>query len=265
MAGSDESSTPDSIPLADTEIDRLLREAEALTTAVAAEIGAAAQAGAARSGLPDASSGDAEAAAEAVERDIGQLDRQLGDADPASEAPGTNEHPGDSPATAGAADGPRVEHAPATGDGVHAAGAGPDGPGRLLSPLSKETTADPGERSAKSKETAGTPATDKSADGATQGGSADPPVPRPKRTIRSLAISAIRGVPRGIRTIVRAPSSTSQDLLLLLDRPFKNISAVNKGRIGIIALITIVLGAISILLPLLLGGNPYEHIGPYPE
>ena len=53
-------------------------------------------------------------------------------------------------------------------------------------------------------------------------------------------------------------------LFVLLDRPFQGMSSEAKLRIGLVGLVTILMGSAAWVLPCMISHNPYLEIGPRP-
>ena len=63
--------------------------------------------------------------------------------------------------------------------------------------------------------------------------------------------------------LVTAPPRVVAGLLVWADRPFAKLSTGSKKRIGIVAIVTLVMGVLSVVLPMLVNGNPYTDMKRY--
>lgn len=91
---------------------------------------------------------------------------------------------------------------------------------------------------------------------------AAPPI---RRRAMQVAGAAIRLVRRMLPVLLFKPPNMILGVFVLLDRPFSGLSQVAKHRIGLVAVVTVIMGALSFLLPILFGGNPYTDIPAYAE
>ncbi len=299
MAEGEDNTMPEPVPLADADVDRLLREAEVLTEEMVSETGAERPDPDGAAGAVGAiETGDAIAAVEDAEQKILQLDEVLGAADeaasigrvaaetdgespqlvdhvaraPTSE-PGEEYSPESSPSAPGAQtegpapSGPQVEHNE-SGIEISASPEGADA-ASLMPPLTApESNTDVG-AGPEAPVAAEDDATDESDDeGSTETGVAvdeSASGPATKRTIRQIAVAALRAGRRASLTAMLALPNTFLRTLIVLDRPFAGLSPRAKRRIGLIGLVTLLMGLMSIVLPGMLKHNPYADIGPYLE
>ncbi|GMU33080.1 MAG: hypothetical protein HS101_08820 [Planctomycetia bacterium] len=65
------------------------------------------------------------------------------------------------------------------------------------------------------------------------------------------------------KAIALAPVKATIAVLVLIDKPFAGLSATTKLALGLIGLISLIMGVAAIFLPKLLQSNPFEHVGPY--
>ncbi|MFQ5424560.1 MAG: hypothetical protein ACE5F9_11340 [Phycisphaerae bacterium] len=297
MAESEDNTTPEPVPLADADVDRLLREAEVLTEEIVSETGAERPD---PDGAADAAgtieAGDAIAAVEDAEQKILQLEDVLGAADeaastsqvaaetddesppvvdqvaraPTSEpgeeySPESSPSAPDAPTEGPAPSGPQVEHNE-SGVDISASPEGADA-ASLMPPL----TAPESDTDAGAEPDTPVAADDNTADNPDDEGSTETDVavdesasvPAAKRTIRQVAVAALRAGRRVFLTAMLALPNAFLRTLIVLDRPFAGLSPQAKRRIGLIGLVTLLMGLASILLPSLLHHNPYADIGPY--
>ncbi len=65
------------------------------------------------------------------------------------------------------------------------------------------------------------------------------------------------------KAIALAPVKATIAVVVLIDKPFAGLSATTKLALGLIGLISLIMGVAAIFLPKLLQSNPFEHVGPY--
>lgn len=65
------------------------------------------------------------------------------------------------------------------------------------------------------------------------------------------------------KAIALAPVKATIAAVVLIDKPFAGLSATTKLALGLIGLISLIMGVAAIFLPKLLQSNPFEHVGPY--
>jgi hypothetical protein len=65
------------------------------------------------------------------------------------------------------------------------------------------------------------------------------------------------------KAIALAPVKAAIAVVVFIDKPFAGLSATTKLALGLIGLISLIMGVAAIFLPKLLQSNPFEHVGPY--
>ncbi|OWY70759.1 hypothetical protein B7486_14230 [cyanobacterium TDX16] len=65
------------------------------------------------------------------------------------------------------------------------------------------------------------------------------------------------------KAIALAPVKATIAVVVLIDKPFAGLGATTKLALGLIGLISLIMGVAAIFLPKLLQSNPFEHVGPY--
>lgn len=90
---------------------------------------------------------------------------------------------------------------------------------------------------------------------------AEPPASFPARSV------GWRRFPRAIFSITKAialaPVKATISVVVLIDKPFAGLSVTTKLALGLIGLVSLIMGVAAIFLPKLLQSNPFEHVGPY--
>ena len=65
------------------------------------------------------------------------------------------------------------------------------------------------------------------------------------------------------KAIALAPVKAAIAVVVFIDKPFAGLSATTKLALGLIGLISLIMGVAAIFLPKLLQSNPFEQVGPY--
>jgi hypothetical protein len=97
----------------------------------------------------------------------------------------------------------------------------------------------------------------------------DPPVPQviapqPKVPLKNRLATIGRCVLDGLTVVPNTIANFVLRLFVLLDRPFREMSSEAKLRIGLVGLVTILMGSAAWVLPCMISHNPYLEIGPRP-
>jgi hypothetical protein len=82
-----------------------------------------------------------------------------------------------------------------------------------------------------------------------------------KRPLKERLLAAGMSIPRAAKSAAATIPSAFLLLLENLDRPFAGVSPATKQLIGYIAIVTLLMGIASLVLPGLLEHNPYEKLG----
>ena len=268
MTSAEGNSTPPDPPLADEEVDRLLREAEALTLEISKETGVET---CDQDTLPPGTDSevplDAEAAAENAKSQVQELASVLSNDDVneliqrAAEASEAEEPPSGAITECAPESGLSVEHAP-TGEDLPGSDLGAAAAG--LAPLTSQATeSDPESPIVSGREDPQQAAKPEPVDSETHPAESEQEQARKKIPLRARIKTAIRFARRCGATALLALPNACLGTLILLDRPFAGLTATTKRRIGLIGIITVVMGILSFVLPMLLSNNPYEGIEPY--
>ncbi len=283
MTSAEGNSTPPDPPLADEEVDRLLREAEALTLEISKETGVETRD---QDTLPPGADSevplDAEAAAENAKSQVQELASVLSDDEVnkliqgAVEASEAEEPPSDAITECMPESGLNVEHAPTSDD---LPGSDPGASAAGLAPLTSQATeSDPESPIVSGRDDP--PQAAKPGPAAPEANASERTTPEPgdsekdpaeseqkqarkKVPLRARIKTSIRFARRCGATALFALPNACLGTLILLDRPFAGLTATTKRRIGLIGIITVVMGILSFVLPMLLSNNPYEDIEPY--
>lgn len=65
------------------------------------------------------------------------------------------------------------------------------------------------------------------------------------------------------KAVALAPVKATISVVVLIDKPFAGLSATTKLALGLIGLVSLIMGIAAIFLPKLLQSNPFENIAPY--
>jgi hypothetical protein len=249
-------------PLSDAEIDRLLREAEALTSEVAAMTGAAGRAPAGAVSIEPGTAADPLAALEAVQANVLNIDDIISASIP-------DELPPDAYAGAGSRTAWQPGAAAFDGAaGLKAFEAGPrienDSSEELMPPSGLRV--EHGERTGEAGEQ--DPATKRDSPGGAE------PATQPEsarqwtdwrgavRRLAGLPAAGVRVLRRSLRMSVPRWGAWA---LVAVDWPFRRVSTETKNKIGVIAIITLLMGVVSWTLPVFVtfnsGGQVTETAG----
>lgn len=296
MAGPEGNPTPrDPSPMADEEVDRLLREAEALTDEISNETGvenrnedvapadadpdapvdveAAAERASNRArevadvlsdDEGDAPKGGAASAESASGRsaDAQYESPELADASTDEAGAPTEEPPDVSTAKSGL----RVEHDPKGGDSPHS---GDRASAAELPPLTSRNAdsikpAPPRPRASTPAAAAAAPEAE-SGESSTEAGAGEATQPASRSSVKAGLTASLGFARRCGSAALFALPNACLGALILLDRPFAGLSANTKRRIGLMGIVTVVMGMLSFVLPILLADNPYKDMPPYPQ
>ncbi len=275
MPESPNNPNPDQPPLTigDQEIERLLQQAESLTHEIVEGVGAEASPDA-PTGNPAGQLGDAEpdpeAAVELVTQDVAQL---VADVSEPPAAPSAESF--DAEAIDAEADGAEAANGPEAAESVAA-----------VDQDVEATEDDAAIESAEANEadelvpiesgTSDAPATESLVVAAVVEQSASP---QPESPLLPVAPEPDNSVPprrpfAGLmkhaaiytaRTIVFAVPNICIRLLMLLDWPFRGISPGFKNALGVIGLITMLMGGVAMVAPSMMKHNPYAAMPPFPQ
>ncbi|MFQ5430410.1 MAG: hypothetical protein ACE5E1_08890 [Phycisphaerae bacterium] len=246
----------------DSDVSRLLDEADSLSKEITADIGATSPVQDSEAVPPVGESAvDPIEATARVEEDVRQLNDLLHDPD--------SDRAADSPDTQAEADDIDDEaplEADEPGETVEDAAADPavSAETRAADAVDSEEASDSADRAAEEPSDGTPPREEEEGEAAEESApasedEAEPaPAPPARRSVAAVMRSALRagvGVPRfAFRTVGR--------LAILFDTPFTWVSPAAKRVIGYLALATLLTGAASWVLPALLNGNPFADMTP---
>jgi hypothetical protein len=272
MAEPDNASLPnDPLTAGEDDIERLLGQAETLAIEIATSTGveptsaAPAANATAEAGVPEGSAPDPLAATQAVEEQLAELDELV-----------AAEQQTNDTATAAANDS-ATKAAPAglpEGAGEAAAGAADEAPPPTNAEQAEvDTERDeiegdvsagaPEDHGVESKEGENAVQDAGPAVGGFKANFADASEPVGKcRSWKEWLIVVRESGPRVAKAAALAIPHAFLGILEAIDRPFAGLSPKTKRAIGYVALITVVMGIASLVLPSLLNNNPYANMPP---
>ncbi len=248
------------VTVGENEVERLLDQAQSLAEEIASSTGADADAPesppAARAPAEDAA--DPLAGADAVEKTLAELG-DLVNGTQSTEANG-EDGPAPDPA-AGVSTGPAGQDAPVVAEATepHAdRETARDEPTdeALIDDLDTELAAAIDVDLSEPLPGAGSDADAQTPDKSQQA------KPRTRRSIKQLIAASRHLVVDAAKPAAVTVVNAILLPILILDRPFANLSPTTKRRIGQLALITVLMGIISLVLPGMFEHNPYEHLDP---
>lgn len=267
MDAKENSPTPEDSPLtvSNDEIERLLQNAESLVADIADGVGLSDEERSPKElhASPFPEKPDALEALEKTAEQVDRVEEQTGsmaslgeqDVDTISDSP--ESETGVEPEEPDVADDQRSPAAPAKGkfaDGQPAIEAGPCPPSPPESaPKTTESTEAPAKSALASRQTNLTEASSAKPD-ETSSTSDSPPSGRLRRLKVALGVA---------RSVALFPLKATIATLILIDKPFKRLRPTTKLVLGLMGLVSLLMGLAAIFLPKLLASNPYESIPPY--
>lgn len=275
MAESPNNPNPDQPPLTigDQEIERLLQQAESLTNEIVEGVGAEASPDA-PTGNPAGQLGDAEpdpeAAVELVTQDVAQLVAEVSEPPAAPSA-----EPFDAEAVDAEPDGGMTANEPETAESVAA-----------IDQDVEATDDDAAIESAEANEAdelapieSGTPDAAVTETMVVAAAVEQSTAPQQESPLPPVAMAADDSVPPRrtfsghvkhaaiytARTVVFAVPNICIRLLMLLDWPFRQMSPGVKNALGVIGLITMMMGGVAMVAPSMMKHNPYAAMPPFSQ
>lgn len=275
MAESPNKPNPDQPPLTigDQEIERLLQQAESLTHEIVEGVGAEASPDA-PTGNPAGQLGDAEpdpeAAVELVTQDVAQLVADVSEPPAAPPAESFDAKAVDSESDGGmtANEPEAAESVAAVDQDVEAADDDAAIESAEANDADELAPIESGTPDAAATEAIGVAAAIEQSSAPQPDSPLPPTAPAaddsvpPRRTFAGLMKHAAI---YAARTIVFAVPNICIRLLMLLDWPFRGMSPGVKNALGVIGLITMMMGGVAMVAPSMMKHNPYAAMPPYPQ
>ena len=125
-----------------------------------------------------------------------------------------------------------------------------------------ESAKAPGEPGGEKPATPAPPANDADPTEASSSDGDDSATP-PSEAPLSKGRKRLRAAFRAARTVALFPLTATIEILILIDKPFARLRPTTKLVLGLMGLVSLIMGIAAFFLPKLLASNPYTSIPPY--